>query len=257
MKKLLCFDMDGTIYLGNNFIEGAYDALSNLYKDGYKIVYITNNSSINVLAYVEKMKKFGFNVDSNDFYTSVEATIHYLKVNNIDNLFVLGTPSLKEELAKHFNLVYDYVEGKTSTVLVGFDTSLTYDNLVIACKYLEDGATFLATNMDKRCPKENNRYIPDCAAICQMLTYATNRTPLYIGKPNKFMMDSCLEKYNVKKEDALIIGDRLYTDIASGVNSSIDSVLVLSGESTLDDVKCSDILPTYIIKDITELKNIL
>ncbi len=121
-------------------------------------------------------------------------------------------------------------------VLVGFDTELDYNKIEGACFYISRGFDYIATNCDLRCPVRDETY-SDCGAICQLLETATNRKPLFLeGKPSPYIVESVLEKWNVHKEDIVCVGDRLYTDIAVGINAGVDTVLVLTGEAKMEDL---------------------
>lgn len=252
-KKLFLLDMDGTIYLGDNLFPETLPFLEKIRESGGRYAFMTNNSSKSASAYIEKLGKLGIKATKDDFVTSVNATTDYILKNYKDSkIYVMGTSSFVSELLERgINAVTEYSDD-VDVFLAGYDTELTYKKLVEGCKLLDRGVPFIATNPDWVCPTAEG-YIPDCGSFCEMLKKATGREPLFIGKPNVYMPLLALDKYGVAKEEAVVIGDRLYTDVACGVNSGIDSVFVLSGEGTLGDIEEMGIEPTYICKNIGEI----
>ena len=259
-KKLIIFDMDGTIYLGKDLLPGAKEVFDYLIKQNIDYVFFTNNSSHDLEFYHQKMLNFGIKCDlEKNFYSSVEVTISYLKDKNIKNIYVVGNKSFKEKLAPHFNLISSYKKDQNiDAVVCGFSTELTYDELKDACLYLETkDVPFIATNGDYRCPIEDGLYIPDCGGMCEWIRLVTGKTAKVMGKPSKEIIEYLGKKFNVSKDEILVVGDRMYTDILVGVNAKVDSLLVLSGETSKEDMEKYPYKPTYVLDSIKELKNIL
>lgn len=255
-KKMFMLDMDGTIYNESTLIPGAIDFFHLLQERGVHYTFMTNNSSKSKFTYVEKLQKLGINCTEKQIASSVNATIAYLKANKPNaKLYLVGTDSLKYELeVEGFTIVpLNYRKLDIDYVLVGFDIELTYEKLVGACWYISRDFPFLATNCDMRCPVLDNKFIPDCGAICDMLTAATGRKPLYLGKPDKYIVEAIMKEWNLKPLDIATVGDRLYTDVAVGINAGVDSICVLTGEATVDDIKKSIIKPNYVFNSIKEL----
>lgn len=254
-KRLFLLDMDGTIYLDNDLFDGVTDFLEYIKGIGGKYLFLTNNSSKSVDKYVEKLKSLGINTSHDDFLTSVNATACKIK-DKYKKIYVLGTKAFKEQLASY--PITDKLEDDIDCLLMGFDTELTFKKLEDACILLGRGVDYIATNPDYVCPTSYG-YVPDCGSVSDMLYNATKRRPRFIGKPQPDMVYLALEKTGFSANEAILIGDRLYTDILCGLNAGISSMLVLSGEATMDDVKNSEIKPDYIfnnIKDFLEfLKN--
>jgi len=254
-------DMDGTLYNGDELIPGAEDFLRFLKNVGKRSVFMTNNSSRSRFAYVEKLARLGIESTVDDIASSVNATSCYLKEHYGDTLtiYLVGTESLRQELLTDgFHIVpADYEGDEVNCVLVGYDTELNYRKLERACHFLCEGALFYATNCDLRCPIEGGRYLPDCATICNMLEVSTGRKPRYLGKPDRYIVDYVHAKWGADYEDMVVVGDRLYTDIAVGANAGIDSICVLTGESTLADIDASEVTPTYIFNSIKDVYEIL
>lgn len=259
-KKLIIFDMDGTIYLGKDLIDGAKETFEFLNKENVEYVFFTNNSSHDLDFYYEKIKNFGIKCDlKHNFYSSTEVTISYLLERKVKNIFVIGNKCLKDKLVKHFSLINKYnVNIKLDAVVAGFSTELVYDELKNACLYLQtQDIPLVATNGDYRCPIEDGLYIPDCGGMCEWIRLCTGKEAIVLGKPNPEIIDYLAKEFKVSKNEVLVVGDRLYTDILVGVNASVDTLCVLSGESSLEDVKNYPHQPTYIANNIKELINLL
>ena len=254
-KKFFLLDMDGTIYLDDNLFDGTLDFLDKVKKKGGKYLFVTNNSSKGVDAYVAKLKKIGINACEDDFLTSTDATILYLNNNYPGKKFYsMGTKSFTKQLADAGINVTVELSDDIFGLIISNDTELTFKKLDDACKLLVRGVEYIATNPDWVCPTSYG-YVPDCGSFAQMLEHATGRKPLFIGKPQPEMLLIAMEKHGYSKEDTVMIGDRVYTDIASGFNAGVDTIFVLSGEGTLEDAEQSDTKPTYIMKNIREIYN--
>lgn len=251
LKQIKCFlfDMDGTINLGNTLIpgmEGFFDKLKAAGRDYY---LLTNNSSKGHGHYVEKMNRLGVPVTYRDILISSDALTNYLcKVQPGARLCVLGTPQLEETIQKAgFQLVRSLSEA-VDYVVVGFDMTLNYEKLSLACRLIDRGVPYVATHPDVRCPIEGGEFIPDCGAMLELIKTATGRQPqLIFGKPYKYMVDVVLDKTGYRREEIAMVGDRLSTDIAFGLNNDILSILVLTGEASLEDVERENIIPDIIL----------
>ncbi len=253
-KKFFLLDMDGTIYLDNDLFDGTIDFLNQVKSDGGKYLFVTNNSSKSTDAYVKKLKSIGIDANAEDFLTSTDATCLYLNENYPGKKFyAFGTRSFVEQLISAGVCVTLEPDDDVFGIVMGNDTELNFKKLDDACKLLTTkDIVYIATNPDWVCPTSYG-YVPDCGAVADMIWRATGKTPRFIGKPNPEMLLLAMKKFGYSKEEALMIGDRIYTDIASGVNAGVDTVLVLSGETRLEDVNAYEMKPTYIMKDIREL----
>lgn len=256
-KKLFLFDMDGTIYEEETVYDGTHQLLEFIEQNGGKYVFITNNSSKSVVDYIEKVNRLGIKGDINNFFTSAQATILYLKNNYFKmKVYCQGTQSLIKELMDAGINVTQNVEADVEIVLVGFDTELTSAKLRKTCELLQREIPFIATNPDLRCPVKFG-FIPDCGSICNMIEAATNKKPVYIGKPEPLMVDIVRKKLGFSAEETCVIGDRLYTDIAAGLNSGVTAICVLTGEATADDIKNGKIKPTITFNSVKDMWNVL
>lgn len=249
--ELFLLDMDGTTYLENKLIPGAKNFINRLIEKKKNYVFLTNNSSVNKDNYLEKLKKLGIPCTDENIFSSGMAAGLFLKTQRSkQKVYLVGTKALEEELLKYG---VELVEEGAEIVLVGFDRELTYQKLEKACYFLDNGAEFLATNADYLYPLRMGRFIPDCASICFMLTKATGKEPLFIGKPNRYMVDLLREKHQLSKSQVAIIGDRLYTDIACGLNAGIISILVLSGETKASALDIAAEKPNFVFPSIKEI----
>lgn len=255
-KKLFLLDMDGTIYLGDEIFDGTIDFLNYLKETGKRYMFLTNNSSKSVNAYIKKLDKMGIKTTSEDFFTSTDATIYYLKSKNYNKIYALGTASFKEQLKIENLPITDKLEDGIDCLCMGFDTELTFKKLEDACILLTKDIDYIATNPDWVCPTSFG-FVPDCGSISSILKNATGKMPYFIGKPQPLMVELAIKKANLTKNDAVLFGDRLYTDIACGVNAGISTVFVLSGEGTMDDVEKSKEKPEFIFDDIKQVYNFL
>ena len=248
--------MDGTIYLGGRLFDCAFPFLDAIKNMGAEYMFMTNNSSKSSEEYLKKLDKMGVPCKPNRLLSSTIAAKLYLQENFPNaRVFASGTRAfLKEIFSEDIWARPSYKRAnkiKTAEVcLMGFDTEINFKKLENLCKVINKGVPYIATNPDWVCPTEYG-FVPDCGSIAFGLEKATGRAPLYMGKPQKYMADLALKTLGVSKAESIIIGDRIYTDILCGVNSGIDTVLVLSGEAKLEDVK--DILPTYIANDLSKL----
>lgn len=252
-KTLYLLDMDGTIYNENEIFEGTLEFLKEIEDRGGQYVFITNNSSKSVEDYVEKVKAMGIQASYENFYTSSQATAMYLKENYPDQtVYCMGTRSLIKELRESGIEVVTEADDRATVVLMGFDTENTSEKIRNTCIMLGKDTAYLATNPDLVCPVSFG-YIPDCGSMSIMLKNATGREPFFIGKPEPIMVDCVLRKLKKTKEEAVIVGDRLYTDIKTGENAGVDTICVLSGEATMEDIQEGEVKPVYIFKSVKEI----
>ena len=217
-KRLFLLDMDGTIYLDEQLFDGTREFLDYVKERGGRYLFLTNNSSRGVEDYVRKMDRLGIKTTAEDFLTSVDALIIYLRKQGYGDkrLYVFGTKSFQRQLAQAgFSLTTTLEEG-IDALVCGFDTELTFQKLEDACILLNRGVDFIAANPDWVCPTWYG-YVPDCGSVCEMLFRATGRRPVFIGKPQPEMALLAMEKYGCGKGETLLVGDRIYTDIACGI----------------------------------------
>ena len=251
-KKLFLLDMDGTIYLDEELFDGTLDFLKYVKSIGGTYLFLTNNSSKSVDKYIEKLARLGITSEKSDFLTSTNATVLYLQKKQYHKIYAFGTTSFKEQLRDAKLPITDHLEDDIDCLCMGFDTELSFQKLEDACILLNKEVDYIATNPDWVCPTWYG-YVPDCGSVSQMLYNATKRMPRFIGKPEPAMALLAMEKTGFPPEETAVIGDRLYTDVACGVNAGISSIFVLSGEGTMTDVETSDVKPEYIYENIRTL----
>ena len=251
--KLYLFDMDGTLYLGQQLYPFTKELLQAIRKSGCKYLFVTNNSSKSVNDYIKKLESMGIPAEYEDFVTSSQATAYYLSQHHRrDRLFVCGTESLKTELlSAGFTITED--PDQVDCIVMGFDTELTFRKLEIVSKLLcTREIPYIATNGDYVCPTEFGS-VPDCGSVCDMLYNVSGKRPLVIGKPATLIPELAMARTGYTAEETAMIGDRLYTDIRCGLNAGILSILVLSGETTKEMLMASDIKPDVVLMDASEL----
>lgn len=235
-KKLFVFDMDGTLYLGERVFDFAVSFLRNLRRNGYHVLFFTNNASHAPAFYEKKLTWMGFAPREGEILTSGDVTIAFLRSHRTGiPCYLVGAPELEEQ----FRSAGIVLSETAPIVVTSFDTTLTYEKLNTACRLIRGGAEFLSTHPDFNCPTEDG-FIPDSGAIAAFVTASTGATPTYFGKPCGTAMTMMCEITQTRPEDIVIFGDRLYTDIALGKKNGVTAALVLSGETTEADVASAD-----------------
>ena len=252
-KRLFLLDMDGTLYLDDRLFDKVPEFLSYIRRTGGRYLFLTNNSSRGVEGYIDKLSGMGIPSGTEDYLTSVDAAIDHLRrCHPGKKCYVFGTRSFLGQLRDAGIPVTDRLEDGIDILLCGFDRELTFQKLEDACILLNRGVLWLATNPDWVCPTWYGS-VPDCGSVCRMLTTATGREPTVIGKPRPQMALLAMERTVFSPEQTVLLGDRLYTDVACGVNAGIDTVFVLSGEGTMADIDTYQIHPTWVYPDIGTL----
>ena len=245
--------MDGTIYLGDALFPFTLPFLSSLEERGIGYTFLTNNPSSSKDKYLEKLGRMGIKADASKLLTTAEVTIEYIRENlpGVKRLLILGTPSMVSQFEQ---AGFESVEEEPELVLASFDKTLTYDKVCRAAWYIKQGLPYIATNPDRVCPTELPTVLVDCGSICAMLESATGRKPdVTLGKPDPQMLLSIAKRNNLPIESVAMVGDRLYTDVASARNAGAFGILVLSGETDAQAAAASTIKPDLIIESIQEL----
>lgn len=259
MEKILrnvnavLFDLDGTLYVEDKPIGNASDTLKFLREKGIKIIFLSNNSSKTIDEYEKKLRKLDLFNEGDGFYSSLDAAIDYLNDRYVgEKVYPVCTEKVKK-----------FIEGKgvktsaeASVVLLCYDKELTYKKLVEANALISKGATYIATHPDVTCPAKDV-YEPDVGSFIQLFKASSNREPQAItGKPSKIMGEYLLKNFSLTKERTLMVGDRLYTDIAFGVNNGFKTALVLSGETDEASLARSSVKPTVVLNTVDDLKGL-
>jgi HAD superfamily hydrolase (TIGR01450 family) len=253
LKAVRCFvlDMDGTFYLGDRLLPGSLAFLEAVRASSRRALFLTNNSSRDVEYYLEKLRKMGCAVEEGDVYTSGMAACQYLNRNFPGKkVFLLGNKYLRAEFRK-YGVPISYKQPEA--VVIGFDTTLDYDKLSRVCALVRSGMPYIATHPDFNCPTPEG-FVPDAGAIIAFIQASTGRLPdIVVGKPNKGIVQGMLELTGLSAEELCICGDRLYTDIATGVNNGILAVCVLSGEATQEDIEESPVKPDLVFAGLADM----
>jgi len=246
LAPVRCFllDMDGTFYLGDRLIEGSLDFLAALKRTGRTARFLTNNSSRSASAYARKLDRMGVPEEYRDVISSAHAAFHYCQRRFPGGrCFLMGNPDLRAELT---GMGMNLSDENPDYVLLAFDTTLAYDRLCVLCDHIRAGLPYIATHPDFNCPTETG-FIPDVGSFIALIEASTGRRPdLILGKPYEGIVTEALNRTGFRKEEMAMVGDRLYTDVATGVNHGLTGILVLSGEATLADLEKSDVRPHLI-----------
>ena len=259
LADVRCFalDMDGTVYLGEKWIEGARRFLDRIEESGRTYLFLTNNSSKDPGVYVEKLRRMGLDLPLSRIVTSGQAAVWYLKAHYPGKrVFLMGNEMLAREFEEEgIELDRDDPE----VVVAGFDTSLTYEKLCRVCDLVRAGLPYIATHPDFNCPTETG-FIPDTGAMMELIRASAFRYPdVVIGKPNAGIIDYMMERIRVNwgitdRAEVAAVGDRLYTDVAAGVSGGLRSILVLSGEASLEDARVSPWRPDLIYSSVAAIR---
>ena len=243
LSDVKCFllDMDGTFYLGGALIEGSLDFIEKVRATGRNYMFLTNNSSHNANFYVEKLGKMGLQTDRSHILTSGEATCEKLReLYPGKRAFVLGNEYLIEEFAE---AGIEVDAENPDIVVVGFDTTLDYEKMRRVCDYVRAGLPYIATHPDFNCPTETG-FMPAIGAILAFIEASAGRRPdLIVGKPNTGIVEAVLRRTGLKVDELAMVGDRLYTDIETGLRSGMLSILVMSGETDEAMLRASATVP--------------
>ena len=259
--KHVALDMDGTIYLGSTLFPYTIAFLEKLDRMGISYSFLTNNPTKSSDAYLENLRKRVVPCRPVQTYSTALATVDYIKSHypKAKKLFLLGTPSMISQFEQAgFISCSDDAADVPDVVVAAFDMTLEYKRLCRCAWWVSQGLPYVATNPDWVCPTDQPTILVDCGSICACIEAATGRKPdVVIGKPNPDILYGILEKKGVKPSEAAMVGDRIYTDVKTGINAGAVGVLVLSGETTMEMAAASDVVPTLICRDIEEFGELL
>jgi len=252
--RLFLLDMDGTFYLGDRLLDRSLECIEAFRATGRDFMFLTNNSSKNKHIYAEKIRRMGLEIGDDAVFSSGEATAIYLSDRHPGaRLYVVGTPALEAEFTAA-GFVLD--DRDPEIVVLGFDTTLTYDKIWKLCDFVRAGKPYIATHPDFNCPIEGG-WMPDIGGMIAMVEACTGQRPTVIGKPNAAIIEALEKRTSIPRSEIAMVGDRLYTDIALGTNAGILSVLVLSGETTEADLAESEIRPDYVFSNLGGIADVL
>lgn len=256
--KLFLLDMDGTLYVDGNVFDFTKELLETIREKGKRYLFVSNNSSKSVDAYIEKLAGFGIEATEDDFVTSSQATAYYLNKHHPGSkLYVCGTESLKQELRKGGFTVTDDLD-EVECIVLGYDTELTYKKMEDVCKLLftKKDIPYIATHPDYKCITEFGS-VPDIGGIIEMIYYPTKRRPVIVGKPETLIPELAMQKCGCTKEETVFIGDQIDTDLPCGLNAGITMILVMTGESTQEMVDALEQKPSMVLQNAGEILPLL
>ncbi len=252
MRRLNYFllDLDGTLILGNRVLEGAVEFISELLQMGKKFLILTNNSSRSTLGYARFLRAKGFPITTKHVFTSGKATAIYLKEKKIKDAYILGTSSVLREFLS-YGIKYS---PRSANLVLTYDTTLNFGKISHAARILQRGTgIYVASHPDNVCPVEDG-FVPDVGSFIALLKEATGKEPDFIpGKPSQYFFSRAMEIMGAREEETAIIGDRLSTDIKTGIDFGITSILLLTGETSLEDLRSSQIRPDMVFRNLREL----
>lgn len=258
----IVIDMDGTIYIGEQLFPWTERFLKSLDDAGIKRLFLTNNSAESTAEYAAKLRRLGVPVEERGVLTAGWATIHYLlSETSHRRIYLVGTPGLREEFEQNGLTVMngdgaDFEGEMPDAVVLGFDMTITYARIRKAATLIQDGVPFIATHPDQVCPKEDG-IVPDCGSMIELLAPATGQRPMIIGKPHSRMVDAALSRLGTTAKQTAVIGDLLPTDMKMAQDNGLTGILVLSGETSADQLEGSPITPSLVVENAGDLADLI
>jgi NagD protein len=250
-KSAFIIDMDGVIYHGNQLLKGALEFVDWLETNNKSYLFLTNSSERSPVELSQKLGRLGIEVDPEHFYTSALATAGFLASQSPGgSVYVIGEPGLTQAL---YDQGFTMNNVNPDYVVVGEGRSYNLESLERAVKLVMAGARLIGTNPDMNGPVEGGVIVPACGALVSPIECATGKKAYFVGKPNPLMMRHGLRRLNARREDTAIVGDRMDTDIEAGVESEIETVLVLSGVTRLEDIPSFPYRPRHILQGVFEI----
>lgn len=248
--KSYVLDMDGVLYRGNQLIPGAREFIERLQSGGHRFLFLTNNSQRTPLDFQRKLQRMGLEVDQEHFFTSAMATASFLKSQKpAGSAYVIGEAGLTHAL---YQVGYSLTEVDPDYVVLGDTPSYDYAKIVHAVKLILGGARFIATNPDVSGPQEEGVH-PACGALAAPIERVTGQQAFYVGKPNPLMMREALRRLDAHSEDSVMIGDRMETDILSGLGAGMRTVLVLTGVTAREELRNFSYQPHTVVESLDDL----
>ncbi len=250
-------DLDGVVYLDRHPLPGVADVVTEIRRRGLGLLFLSNNSAATPEQYSAKLGTMGVQADPSDFMTSGQVLARYLTEHyraRGKTCFIIGEAGLEQAMEESGLKIVVGDAGRTADfVVVGWDRSFDYEKLKTACVAIRKGATYIVTNRDPTYPAPGELW-PGAGAIVAAVTTAAGREPVAaVGKPNPYAVELALERLGASREDALMVGDRLETDIMAGAAAGVDTALVLTGVSKKEDIGTTHIEPTFIIDSVASL----
>lgn len=252
MVKTFVIDLDGTMYSGDRNIEGAREFINFLQNKKIPYIFLTNNATRTRKQIKNHMENLGFkNIKEEDFFTSAIASVKYvLKNYGIGKVFIVGEDGLREEILN--NNFEETKDDDANFVFVGLDRKADYKKYSGALHNILNGAVFIATNDDKLL-SNNNKFDVGNGGIVKMLEFSSGRESIKIGKPHSYILELLLEEFNLKKDEIILLGDNLETDIKLGYDLDVETLMVCSGVHKKEDIKKLKIFPTKVIDSLIDI----
>lgn len=249
--KCFIVDMDGTFYLGEQLLDGALDFAAAVKEKGKRFFFFTNNSSHEAGKIAEKLNRLGYSATKDDIIISSHVCIDFLKRNRPGKtVYLLGNENMTADFAE---AGIPMVDENPDIVVLGFDTTLTYEKIRKAALFIADGKEYIATHPDKNCPMKEG-FMLDTGSMIAMFAASTGREPdLIMGKPHAFTVDYVCNKIGCKREEIAFVGDRLETDIAIGSMNGLKTALVYTGVTSPELYEKSEICATGAFASLGEL----
>ena len=249
-KKNYLIDMDGVLVHGKKIIPGADIFIESLKKNDIKFLVLTNNSIYTQVDLAHRLQNTGINIDTEHIFTSALATANFMRAQKENgSAFVIGESGLN--VAIH-NIGYIMTDENPDFVVLGETFDYNFRQVTKAVRLILEGASFIATNPDPTGPSESG-ITPACGAMAALIEKASGRSPFYCGKPSPFMMRSALNYLGVHSENTIMIGDRMDTDIIAGIQSGMETTLVLTGVTSLKQIEEFPYRPSRVVKSVADL----
>jgi 4-nitrophenyl phosphatase len=251
MKKYRGYliDLDGTMYRGTECIAEARDFVKELHKRDIPYLFVTNNSSRTPEQVAKKLENFGIPATKEQVFTTSQATANYIFERKPNaSVYVIGEEGIRTALEEKG---FTFAKENAEFVVMGIDRGINYEKLAIACLAVRNGATFISTNGDIAIPTERG-LLPGNGSLTSVVAVSTQVSPIFIGKPERIIMEQALKVLGVPREDTLMIGDYYDTDIMAGMNAGIDTLLVHTGVTTKELLKQYEKQPTYVVDSLKE-----
>jgi 4-nitrophenyl phosphatase len=250
MIKGIILDLDGTVYLGGHEIPGAGDFVRACHRRDIRCLFVTNRSNRTPAVVAAQLQGYGIECTEGDIWTSSQATAHYLEKGSA---YTIGEPALDEALLAEGFTITDHAP---DYVIVGFDRGFTYAKLKLACNMIHKGARFIATNPDHGLPL-HDRVAPGTGAIVAAVATGSKAEPLFIGKPERRIMDMGADRLGLDPADILAVGDNLTTDVIAGQAAGMQTALILTGYSKRTDLEAAPVQPDWVVDTYAELRDIV
>jgi NagD protein len=251
-KKTYLIDMDGVLVHGQEAISGAAEFIQRLADGGHKYLILTNNSRYTPTDLQHRLKASGIRVDTDHIYSSALATAAFVQSQQPNgSAYVLGDTGLYQALT---DVGYTLTDYNPDYVILGETLSYSYDKIIRATQFISAEVPFIATNPDPSGPAEQGVLIPACGAVAALIEKATGFSPYFVGKPNPLMMRSALRYLDEHSENTVMVGDRMDTDIKVGLESGLETILVLTGVTQVDMITKFPYRPNQVMNSVADIE---